>query len=245
MKEHGLIYGAVSMLGIIDGSKTMTRRVVAYHNSTINGPTCERAIWDELDFDAAFVDNGPSPAGNEGPYLRVAFPKTDGFQGLPRHDCQYRVYPRVQVGDAIRCKEGWRPVVENARVCQDPDITIEYKADGAVIVVPLPDGARCPVARFSLKTGEQMWSSPAFMPRWASRAFLPVTELVAQRVQDIEPEDVYHEGIKPNWDLCPEFIDEDAMDRFIKHWDTINAKRGHPWSRNDWAWGYKWKEATR
>ena len=253
MKEHGLIFGAVSMLGILKRDKTMTRRVVAYHNSTINGPTCSRVIWDELDFDHAFADQGPSPAGNAGPYLRVAFPKTDGFQSRPRHDCQYRVYPRVQVGDVIRCKEAWMPVVRYTQIRGDPEVDIEYKSDNVIIRTLLPDGTICPIARFSKKIGEQMWSSPVFMPRWVSRAFLPVTEVVAQRVQDISEADAIAEGaFNAQGDDRRRALmfalrkgSINSVDYFREIWDTINALRGHPWSRSDWTWGYRWKEVTR
>ena len=224
MKEHGLIFGAASMLGITRGNKTMTRRVVSFHNSTVNGPTNCRAIWNELDFDHAFVDNGPSSAGNAGPYLRVAFPKTDGFQELTEHECQYRVYPRVQVGDAIRCKEIWMPHTEDGT----PSGAIIYKATDK----PEPDGEN-----------PLRWRSPLFMPHNASRAFLPVTEVVAQRVQDITTEDIIAEG------LSTKLREHDALvdlgSKWESRWNDVNADRGHPWSRNDWVWGYKWKEVTR
>lgn len=211
MKEHGLIFGAVSMRGVLDGSKTMTRRVVTFDNSV---SAFSRKTWDELDFDHAFVDPGPSPLGNPGPYLKVPFPKTDGFQGLPRHDVQHRVYPRVQVGDVIRCKETWG---------NKTDVGYVYKATDTIYV-----------------NSGVAWKSPIFMPRSASRAFLPVTGVVAQRVQDMTIEDIHAEGIGAGVDYGPAYFEE-----WQRHWDTINADRGHPWSRNDWVWGYEWKEVTR
>lgn len=42
--------------------------------------------WRELDFTAAWIDPGPSPAGNAGPYLKV-------FR-LPPHHTVHRIYPR-------------------------------------------------------------------------------------------------------------------------------------------------------
>lgn len=40
--------------------------------------------WDGMDWAGAFVDEGPSPAGNPGPYLKVAYP-ADGTR--------HRIYP--------------------------------------------------------------------------------------------------------------------------------------------------------
>lgn len=49
------------------------------------------ASWPNLNFDAAWIDNGPSPAGNRGPYLKV--PGGD--------DSVHRVYCKHQPGGSI------------------------------------------------------------------------------------------------------------------------------------------------
>jgi hypothetical protein len=45
-----------------------------------------------LDWDSAWVDGGPSPAGNLGPYLKVPYPPEDTV---------HRVYSRIFVGDTL------------------------------------------------------------------------------------------------------------------------------------------------
>lgn len=37
-------------------------------------------------------------------------------------------------------------------------------------------------------------------------------------------------------------IEPNYRDAYRVLWDKLNAKRGHPWSRNDWIWILEWKE---
>ena len=43
--------------------------------------------WAACDWSKAYLDRGPSPAGDAGPCLHV-----------PREDCVHRIYPRVRRG---------------------------------------------------------------------------------------------------------------------------------------------------
>ena len=57
--------------------------------------------------------------------------------------------------------------------------------------------------------------SPLFMPRWASRLLLEVTEVRAERVQDISEEDARA--------------------------DRLNAKRGYPWEAHPYVWAVSYR----
>lgn len=52
-----------------------TGEEVTIKNSLVNGSPPDKDFWDRLDFSRAYVDDGPSPAGNPGPYLKVPFQK--------------------------------------------------------------------------------------------------------------------------------------------------------------------------
>lgn len=231
MKEHPLIFGAESVRGLMSGLKTQSRRVPSWHNSLVDG-TRSRKLYADLDFSQAWVDNGPSPAGNPGPHLKA-----------PRisEDTVHRVYPQWQVGDRIWAREAlrWK------------DDYIVYDVDGARL--EWPEGWKPKWVRDYL--------SPIFMYRWAARIILEITRVRAQRIREISEEDILAEGFqiqgRPRSDGKTEVRiagDESdqlesmmaaAMSRgewsferaaFVRTWNLLNAKRGCSWSSNGWIY---------
>jgi hypothetical protein len=111
------------------------------------------------------------------------------------------------------------------------------------------------------------WLSPMFMPRWASRILLELTEVRVQRVQDISEEDAIAEGCKP----CP-MTEEDIADiqisdlyspvykqfaealgpgefpakiEYAALWDSINKKREggiYAWAKSPFCWALTFKK---
>lgn len=74
-----------------------------------------------------------------------------------------------------------------------------------------------------------------FMPRWASRISLLVTDVSAERVQDITDMGALHEGISTN-------EGKPLRDAFQMLWDQINGKReGAAWGANPWVWVIKFE----
>ena len=105
------------------------------------------------------------------------------------------------------------------------------------------------------------WTPSIHMPRWASRITLEITGVRAERVQDIAPEDCLAEGIVippcPMIATASPILFGDKVDTaldvlndcfkrdsFKVLWDSINAKRGHPWEKNDWVWAIEFKVAN-
>jgi hypothetical protein len=86
---------------------------------------------------------------------------------------------------------------------------------------------------------EPKWKPSIHMPRKAARLFLEVEAIRLERLQDIIEADAQAEG----WDLSnidplEEYFPEQrkALEWFRDLWDSINAKRGYPWSSNPWVW---------
>lgn len=86
------------------------------------------------------------------------------------------------------------------------------------------------------------WSSPIFMPRWASRLTLVVTDVRVQRLQEISEEDAKAEGAylgrAPNsvlWTFDGKRGRAIPQDAFRDLWGSLNAKRGYGWDTNPWV----------
>ncbi len=76
------------------------------------------------------------------------------------------------------------------------------------------------------------WKSSRFMPKKFARIWLEITGIREERVQDISDKDCVAEGIEHCTDLSK--MESDHF-RFIVLWDSINAKRGFGWNKNNWV----------
>ena len=95
---------------------------------------------------------------------------------------------KVAVGDRLWVKETWRPL-EGSGLW---DLRLLYQADAAEAY--LQDGDYDPGDWTWPKAAETGFVTPLFMPRWASRLTLIVTDVRVQRVQCITEEDAKAEG---------------------------------------------------
>ncbi|MCK4579401.1 MAG: hypothetical protein KAU50_11470 [Candidatus Marinimicrobia bacterium] len=84
-----------------------------------------------------------------------------------------------------------------------------------------------------------------FMPRWASRITLEITDVRVERVQEISKDDAMLEGIKNKntgyWQdyrtgKMQQLFLSDPRDSFRTLWNSINEKRGYGWDVNPWVW---------
>jgi len=227
MKERPILFSGPMVRAILAGTKTQTRRVVTDATSQGN--------WraSDLDLSTAWVDHGPSPAGNPGPYLK-ARPTPEGFR---RHDWPAddqivdRLYPCWFPGDRPWVRESF--VLGRALKGGVPRDLVAFFRDGRVHYTT-DDCRRNPDA----PEGCENWTlkhanKPSIhMPRWASRLTLEITDVRVQRVQEISEEDVAAEGVPRS---CEEPDCTCWLDNFRQLWGSINGKRA-PWASNPWVW---------
>lgn len=120
--------------------------------------------------------------------------------------------------------------------------------------------------------GDFVWRSPRYMPRWASRLTLEVTGVRVERLQDISESGARLEGCpncpecegqyrcgqwgrgaiddplssaaggRP-WRNCMGLCEgRTGKEWFASTWDTLNGRRGFPWSSNPWVWVITFKK---
>jgi len=225
MKETGIIMSGNHPKLILDGIKTMTRRVII-PQPQIKGYFNIRS--GEL---AYYWKGGKSliKAGYGADYVH-----TDKDALIK---AMLAVCPYGQVGRGLWVKETWATdKIFDAMSAKEIE-------DKGVATIPL----WYKVADYqieNIKTNQGHWRSPRFMPRWASRITLEITEVRAERLQEIIGRDLFAEGIerRPLTDIT--YVGDSvllARQDFIKLWDSHNAKRGYGWNMNPWVFPLSFK----
>ncbi|ENH6339276.1 hypothetical protein ABWH74_002617 [Burkholderia vietnamiensis] len=88
---------------------------------------------------------------------------------------------------------------------------------------------------YELEPGEK-WIPSIHMLRAASRITLEITDVRAERLQEISQDDAEAEGIDFLRSVPDADETLDARGLFHCLWDGINAERGHGWEANPWVW---------
>ncbi|MBU2060080.1 MAG: hypothetical protein KKB38_20410 [Gammaproteobacteria bacterium] len=230
MKEHGIVMSGDHPVKILNGTKTMTRRVA----KDPRRPSRERDAF--LSFSTGHPSMGDIEYEAENPQK-------------PNFSCPYG-----QVGDRLWGRETWSLTGVYA-----VDPCINYRADVSQKCIhpgALWDFEKKEFRRgvFSKRSG---WRSSRFMPRWASRITLEITGVMVERLQDISEDDAKAEGVtviqgthqafakNPDTgklELIGQPEPYTARYHFESLWDSINGKI-HPWANNDWVWVISFKLA--
>jgi hypothetical protein len=93
---------------------------------------------------------------------------------------------------------------------------------------------------------EAIWRPSLFMPRWASRIALEVTEVRIERLHDISEEDALAEGVEcVGGHDVPLFGPKERLnpsEAYADLWDSINGEGA--WALNPWVWCVSFRRAT-
>ena len=123
--------------------------------------------------------------------------------------------PYGQVGDKLWVRETWHPFKNSDTYKKSKDKCL-YKVDGQLTLLK--------------------WKPSIFMPRWASRITLEITDIRVQRLWEITDEDAKAEGIGATEPLV---FNDSYKDSYAWLWDKINKK--HVWILNEFVWVISFK----
>lgn len=226
MTARPIIFTAASMRGILSGAKTQTRRLI------------------KLDRDIA----------SQGGDLAKAWP-----------DLLWGVTPGLQVPCAdgtvqrLRNPYGW-PANEPVKLWVKESFAPAWNHPDA-LTMPEHDGGQNPAHLYyradvrADRTGARLidgcdedrikWRSPLYMPRWASRITLEVTEVRVQRVDDLSLDDVFAELGETKEHAARHHAESwEPYDAWATLWDSINGKRA-PYASRPWVWAITFRRVER
>ena len=225
-KEHPIIFSTPMVEAILSGRKTQTRRLVKWPLTSQSDGCNKRRL---------FVENDAQKV--------IDLLKTES-----RHLKARIRMPYGYVGDRLWVREAWslpkdwddaRPGI----ISKDTKPYLKYLAKPQAIqtVVLYPNR-------------EGKWRSPIYMPRWASRITLEITDIRIQRLWDISENDAKAEGINPIELCCGSPVQDnngepiccdrpylDWREAFLDLWKKIH--RPQSWMENSWVWALSFKRA--
>ncbi len=199
-----IIFNSDMVKAILAGHKTQTRRVLK-----VQPPSDKYKMILQID-----TTSRERRKNNDKYHWAIV----DGLNIVADQEIYFKL-PYGGVGDRL-----W--VRETIRTHDDEMMT--YVADGAPLY-PSSDDERAWV--WTRRVNSTIPS--IYMPRWASRILLEVTDDRVEWVQEITPAACEKEGLEltthPNL-ICGKY--NRIGDDFHKLWDSNNAKRGYAWEAN-------------
>lgn len=235
MNDHGILFRPAMVRALLaeaarpGSGKDMTRRLPSPLNLMFDGCSIgrnpkpgksNRWLYNALDWRRAWVDKGPSPAGNAGPYWHVP------CVAEPDDETVHRLYPKIRVGDRLWVRETWAEVGS----C-DPGLIVT-RADYPACV---PRGYENIPAR-----GEITWRPGIHLRRRHSRLTLTVTKLSCERLHAIDEDSARREGAERMRmdDKGRFYLDAKGSYRtgFAGLWAHINGAAS--WDANPWVIAY-------
>ena len=235
IKERPIRFKDPMVRAILEGRKTQTRRVVkGLPEGSFTGP----CLYEPAKFDR----NGEMYPG----------PEIFGIYG----DDWGINCPYGKPGDRLWVRERWRvaawhegePILieyEDGTHCEESGSDADYYGSWYERMM---EQSADDCARAGLKPDDDgiynmnesgvvtRWRPSLFMPRWASRITLEITNVRVERVQDISSADAIAEGAVPD----DRMTGDSYIKAYARLWDTINGKK-YPWASRPWVWVIEFK----
>lgn len=234
MKEKPIIFSDPMVRAILEDRKTQTRRIIKkVPKGTFAGDT---ALYEWANCLASHGAKTPLPSEIKEKVQQLRghiFPFRGDHGRLSSPSCQYG-WP----GSRLWVRETWNagnPAHPSGmgimfNMAPQEGMKVIYRADekNALYIPPLP------------------WRPSIFMPRWASRITLEITDVRVQRLQEISEQDAVAEGVvcndgSPFIHGLPTTLIQQPREEFMHLWDSINAERGYDWNSNPWVWSISFR----
>ena len=209
-----ILFNTEMVQAILEGQKTVTRRVLKHQ------PIYEK--------NSAYMGGGVYR------FEHYGFDLSKSWRGLNLYKDEGKNIP-FEVGDIIWVRETW--YYENHMhdlTAGEPDLLNGEYSHRYVYRASSPD---YPV---NIGVGKHGWKPSIHMPKVAARIFLKVTDVRAERLQDIrcdcEVNEVALEGVSIDAD---EVTYIDLKDQFKGLWDSTIKKQDldkYSWNANPWVW---------
>ncbi|MGR6617687.1 hypothetical protein ACU6QK_15825 [Pseudomonas rhodesiae] len=229
IKERPILFSAPMVRAILEGRKTVTRRVCKPQPSANAHTTCASGnpmgAWWETGKD---INRCPYGKPGDGLWVRETWSDVN-LQGAP--------------GIAYRADGDVRDLMEDASFL-DEDGAFNY------------DDPRSKPYNFAcwsedlLGGKEGRWRPSIHIPRWASRILLEITAVRVERLQDISEDQAKAEGVRLYTDHAElgEWWHVDGIDTYSadprKSFELLWSSVGGDWVANPWVWVVEFKRVT-
>lgn len=224
-KNRLLTLTAGNVLKVMNGRKTQTRRVISFSAKSRQGrPNAE--LHKEIasinrDGHGGWVGWSPPPMTDE--QTRRYYPKGGGFP------CPHgRPGDTLLVAESYQVEQYYEPLHM---------ISGRYLVDKTNFEIVLSN------AEWGKYINRKRPHAPTpgrFMYKSLTRTHLLITNIRAERLQDITQGEVLLEGIEYDENLidatAPATDNPDLLAKWIRLWDGINGRDGRRWADNPWVW---------
>jgi hypothetical protein len=229
MKEHPILFKGQMVRAILDGSKTLTRRLKGLSEVNKNPE-----MWNlqDLSINPELLTHNKD--GEEKIFIKkgliATFENTEFGEYYINVRCPYG----EKKGDRLWVRETWLDQIGDQSIgyyLYRADLPWHWNAEDT------EHGEEV-----AMNAEDYKWKPSIHMPREASRILLEVDEIKIERIQDISTDDIKVEGIiqrfpKVNDQFTPDIL----KGQFFELWNSINSKRGFGWDKNPWVWVVKFK----
>ncbi|MGK9336029.1 hypothetical protein [Sinorhizobium meliloti] len=213
MTDRPILFSGPMVRALLDGRKTQTRRIIKPQ------PFASGYYDGEIEINVI-------PANDQYPKAFRFNASAVGGGAILEEVFE----PRINAGDRLWARETWQGLSfgdyqpTKSSLCE-----VRYAATD-------------PCADLGAEARGYPWRPSIFMPRWASRITLIVTDVRVERLQNISEEDAKAEGIEQDSDGWRDYMMPhtqccgNPIDSYRTLWDHINGAGA--WDANPWVAAY-------